>query len=138
MSNYILTDTGELYHFGVKGMKWGVRRNRNISGRIKGIREKGRDMVKKGRNKIENYKNANTTKKYATRTAIGAAAVIGSSLVTSAAVMHMVNKGRMKGAIALAKMAKFSINAGKIAVLAGAGMTVASAMRQDQNSNKKR
>lgn len=138
MGKYVLTKEGELYHFGIKGMKWGVRRNRNISGRIKGIREKGRDMVKKGRNKIENYKNANTTKKYATRTAVGAAAVIGSSLVASAAVMHMVNKGRMKGAIALAKMAKFSINAGEIAVLAGAGMTVASAMRQDQNSNKKR
>lgn len=26
MSNYILTSNGELYHYGVKGMKWGVRK----------------------------------------------------------------------------------------------------------------
>ena len=26
MSDYILTQNGELYHYGVKGMKWGVRR----------------------------------------------------------------------------------------------------------------
>lgn len=26
MSNYVITDDGELYHYGVKGMKWGVRR----------------------------------------------------------------------------------------------------------------
>ena len=28
MSNYILTSNGELYHYGVPGMKWGVRRQK--------------------------------------------------------------------------------------------------------------
>lgn len=26
MSNYIFTSNGELYHYGIKGQKWGVRR----------------------------------------------------------------------------------------------------------------
>ena len=29
--NYILTSDGELYHYGVKGMKWGVRRTKKTS-----------------------------------------------------------------------------------------------------------
>lgn len=32
--NYILTENGELYHWGVKGMKWGVRRYQNKDGSL--------------------------------------------------------------------------------------------------------
>lgn len=33
-NNYILTSDGELYHWGVKGMKWGVRRYQNKNGTL--------------------------------------------------------------------------------------------------------
>lgn len=32
--DYILTYNGELYHYGVKGMKWGVRRFQNLDGSL--------------------------------------------------------------------------------------------------------
>ena len=34
MSNYILASGGELYHWGIKGMKWGVRRYQNKDGSL--------------------------------------------------------------------------------------------------------
>lgn len=34
MSSYILTSNGELYHWGIKGQKWGVRRYQNKNGSL--------------------------------------------------------------------------------------------------------
>lgn len=42
MGNYILTSDGELYHYGVPGMKWGVRRQEKM--RLKAEKELGRPI----------------------------------------------------------------------------------------------
>ena len=34
LSNYIFTSNGELYHYGIKGQKWGVRRYQNKDGTL--------------------------------------------------------------------------------------------------------
>lgn len=50
----------ELYHFGVKGMKWGVRKDRKRSASSKRSRsdskdyEESRDLLKKSPNKLSN------------------------------------------------------------------------------------
>lgn len=68
MSDYVVTKDGELYHYGVKGMKWGVRRDARVLAnhrRNEGIREAKRDyrngkISKSERNeaikKAKNYK----------------------------------------------------------------------------------
>lgn len=49
MSDYIVTKDGELMHYGVKGMKWGVRRDRGKGGGIAGaIRRKQRANAENG------------------------------------------------------------------------------------------
>lgn len=62
--DYILCEGGELYHAGVKGMKWGVRRYQNKDGSLTnaGKRRYARDAREKGYNKEDEdgtyYKNA--------------------------------------------------------------------------------
>ena len=53
MSNYILTSNGELYHYGVKGMKWGVRRTQRKLNRAAKTAAK---QAKHRRNTANDYK----------------------------------------------------------------------------------
>lgn len=58
-NNYILTSDGELYHWGVKGMKWGVRRYQNKDGSLKPAGKKRRRQQE---DEHEDYKKAHDNK----------------------------------------------------------------------------
>ena len=64
LSNYIITSDGrfisedELYHWGIKGMKWGVRRYQNENGTLTAA-GKRRQAREENRERVERSKSAN-------------------------------------------------------------------------------
>lgn len=56
-SRYILTSNGELYHWGVKGMRWGVRRYQNKDGSLTPRGEKRRAKLEGKLEKVTGKKN---------------------------------------------------------------------------------
>lgn len=64
--NYIITRTNqeELYHFGVKGMKWGVRKYQNSDGTLTDI---GKNKVSKEYRKYINKTRDDINKRYSKR-----------------------------------------------------------------------
>lgn len=63
MSNYILTADGELYHYGVPGMKWGVRRKQKREQKrlVKAQKKWERDVSE---NWLDAYNNAASIDNY--------------------------------------------------------------------------
>lgn len=71
----------ELYHYGVKGQKWGVRKNESITNKNKEKRHLGID--EKGRiNLISGKTTTQAKKKFAVRTTIGVGATVLSIYVS--------------------------------------------------------
>ena len=101
-----LKDT-ELQHFGVKGMKWGVRKTRVKSGATKG-KKKSREtdtkklnkLVKKGKAKVDEMQ-AEHVKNVVKNTALVAS---GALWVASAFIPGNV-AGKLNGAAAIANVA---------------------------------
>lgn len=58
MAEYVIASNGELMHFGVKGMKWGIRRYQNEDG---SLTEKGRKRAAKGVKKQEKIRSRQET-----------------------------------------------------------------------------
>ena len=82
-SNYILTSDGELYHYGVKGQKWGIRRYQNPDGSLTAEgRRRGRKEVRDDNKKaFELGKDATITGR-----------AMGYSLARSAKIQNRLDK----------------------------------------------
>ena len=119
----------ELVHFGIKGMKWGVRRYQTKSGDLTPAGKKRyadddtslRGTIKK---KIAQEKEADHKKqavKGAKVAAVSAATVLGTSVIGSAVAAKFMLSGKPKAATAVATLSNTVIRSAKVVTLASAG-----------------
>lgn len=81
MSNYVLTSTGELYHHGIKGQKWGIRRFQKNDGSLTPAGKKRySDGESASENESDEHSKKGLTDKQKKAIKIGAA-VVGTALV---------------------------------------------------------
>lgn len=103
--------TDELYHYGVKGMKWGVRRYQNKDG---SLTSNGKKRYNQSDNKIDENKQKESTKKKGLSKK-QKALIIGASVVATYAAYKFVDSGKAKqlvekGKAALGKDTSFKKN----------------------------
>lgn len=88
MSDYILTSSGELYHAGVKGMKWGVRKDRDAGGpgASKGHRQKRKKVSSPAAKVKSGNQHVNKISGKKVATIISSSAAVASGALWAASV----------------------------------------------------
>ena len=100
---------GELYHHGILGMHWGIRRYQPYSQGYK-AKNKGK-YNKKNEGIIDEAKN--NQKKKAALNAMDAVALtgaaIGTAAISAALIKHYASKGKVESAAVIMKLAKIGV-----------------------------
>lgn len=106
----------ELVHYGVKGMKWGVRRKNR------------RSMRKELEKNDSSYPLASQVVKRAKKVVKTGAFALGTAAVGSAVTKHFADKGETAVAASVYKLSKTAFNAAIYSVKINAGMLAINAM----------
>lgn len=126
-------DTSELQHFGIKGMKWGVRRYQNKDGSLTPAGKKRRERKENADSHILAARTVSSAK---TAVAAGATA-LGTALVGSAVTAALAKSGRAQAASTVYKMSRRVFSEAAFAAQVSAGMAVVSGMMTRPDSMKK-
>ena len=71
MSNYVLVLNNELYHHGIKGQKWGVRRYQNEDGTLTSAGKEHKSLYERRQDRYSRQIQRQNTKSDISRTALG-------------------------------------------------------------------
>lgn len=114
----------ELYHFGIKGMKWGVRRYQNKDGSLTPAGKKRKEQQENARSHVLASRTVGSAKM---AVAAGTMA-LGSALVGSAVTAALAKHGRTQAAATVLNMSKRVFSEAAFATQIGIGSTIVSGM----------